>query len=94
MLAEWRAEWADVHYSVSAVAKEAGLAADNVQRIVDGREGGLNPGKLTTDAIKAALKRLRDTCPTCRRSGYKEALSDVRHNRGSAKRRRGKETAG
>lgn len=74
MLPEWRARWDDVHYSVTAVAKEAGVAADNALRIVEGRPGGLNPGKLTTDALVAALDRLRNTCPYCHRRGLKEAL--------------------
>lgn len=88
LLPEWRELWEDVFFSVTAVASEAGLAADNVLRIVEGREGGQNPGIQTVKRIKDALDALRDHCPDCRRPGYKEAL---RHgsDRRAKKRKKG-----
>ncbi len=69
---EWRARMRDVHFSVTGVAREAGMAADNAQRIMDGRNK--NPGVLTVKALEDAIERLRDTCPVCHRRGLKEAL--------------------
>lgn len=73
MLPEWRVLWADVYFSVSAVAAHAGLAADNVIRIVEGRQGGKNAQMMTLEKLRRALRELRDVCPECKRAGYKKA---------------------
>lgn len=72
----WREKWEGVPFSVSAVAKRAGLAAQNVQYIVEGHELGQNPKVKTVKRIEDALDDLRDRCPHCYRKGLKQALKE------------------
>ncbi len=91
MLPEWRDLMRDVPYSVTGVAKEADMAADNVQRIMDGTSK--NYGVLTAQRIKEAIERLRDVCPTCHRKGLQEAQRHERDRR-TEKGRTKRETTG
>lgn len=79
---DWRPLMVDVHYSFTGIAKEAGMAADNVQRIMEGTHD--NPGTKTVQRIKDAIERLRNTCPYCHRDGLKEALRERANRRPEA----------
>lgn len=92
MLPEWRERMRDVQFSVTAVAQEAGMASDNVQRIMEGREGGLNPGVLTVRGIVEAIDFLRDRCPHCYRPNLTEALRHESARRAAKRRNNGKAT--
>lgn len=72
LLPYWQDRMKDLPYSVTGVAEAAGLAADNVQKIMDGRND--NPKRKTVEAIESAIDFLRDTCPFCHRGGLQEAL--------------------
>lgn len=69
----WQDRMRGLPYTVTDVAVTAGLAADNVQKIMDGRNP--NYQKMTKQRILQAIEFLRDRCPTCHRSGLADALA-------------------
>lgn len=63
MLPEWRKEMDEVYFTITDVAKRAGVGVSTATAIVTGDQE--NPGVQTVGKLRAAMKELRGICPMC-----------------------------